>query len=93
MAAPFRRSSDLEEAGGCMLGPELGNLRVERAELGIERPARVAVARGAAVARSPVAAGTDQAIDIGRHDDLQYALGDVAQEVAVAGPRRQPGKL
>lgn len=47
----------LEEAGEVGTGPELGDLQVERAEPGIERPVAVAVAPRAAITRALVAAG------------------------------------
>ena len=38
------------------------------------------------------AASADQAVDIGLHNDLQYALGDRTQEISISGLRHQFGK-
>ena len=39
-----------------------------------------------------MAPGTDQALDVGLHDDLEHALGEAAQEVLVAALREQLGQ-
>lgn len=82
----------LQEAGEVGAGPELGDLQVERAEPGVQRTVTVAVAPGRALAGSLVPAGADNAVDIGLHDQLQHALSDAAQEIAVSGLRHQLGK-
>lgn len=82
----------LEEAGEVGSGPQLRDLQVERPEPGIERAVAIAVAPGATLAGSFVPAGTDQAIGVGLHDDLQHALGHGAQKVAVSALRHQLGK-
>ena len=62
------------------------------AEPGVEAALSVAVTPGRAVAGSLVSAGADHAVDIGLHDQLQHALGNAAQEIAVSGLRHQLGK-
>jgi hypothetical protein len=39
-----------------------------------------------------VPGGTDQALDVGLHDDLQYALGNGAQKISVSALRQKLGK-
>ena len=53
----------------------------------VEDGARLADARDALVA-----AGADDAVDVGFHDDLQHALRHTAQEIAVTGLRHQLGQ-
>ena len=62
-----------QEAGKVGSSPKLGDLKVERAEPGIEAAVAVAVAPGRAVAGTLVPAGADQAIDVCLHDGLQNA--------------------
>nr|GFD60913.1 hypothetical protein [Tanacetum cinerariifolium] len=66
--------------------------QVERAQPRIQAPVAVAVAPRAALAGPLVAAGADEAVDVGLHDDLQHALGNAAQEITVSGLRHQLGK-
>jgi hypothetical protein len=44
------------------------------------------------VAAALVAAGADQAFDVGLHQDLQYRLGDGSQEIAIAALLQQLDK-
>jgi hypothetical protein len=73
-------------------GPQLGDLEVERAEPGIEAAVAVAIAPGRPVAGSFMAASTDQAVNVGFHDDLQNTLCDCAQKISIPGLRHQFGK-
>ena len=82
----------LEEAGEVGSGAQLGDLVVQGAHAGIERPIAVAVAVGGPLAAALVAGGSDQALDIGFHQDLEHAFGDTAQKVAVIGLRHQLGQ-
>jgi len=41
---------------------------------------------------SRLGAGADEAVDVGLHDDLQHALGDAAQEIAVSDLCHELGK-
>jgi hypothetical protein len=73
----------LQEAWKVAAGPQLRDLQVERAQPRVEAAFPIAVAVGAALARSFVAACADQTVHVGLHQDLQDRLGDRAQEVAV----------
>ena len=88
----LHRLAGFEEAGEVGAGAQLRDLEVERAQPGIQAAVAVAVAPGAALAGSLVAAGADEAVDIGLHEDLQHAFSDAAQEIAVSGLRHQLGK-
>jgi hypothetical protein len=88
----LHRLAGFEEAGEVGAGAQLRDLEVERAQPGIQAAVAVAVAPGTALAGSLVAAGADEAVDIGLHEDLQHAFSDAAQEIAVSGLRHQLGK-
>ena len=68
------------------------SIQVERAEPTVERPVAIAVAPRAAVAGAFVPPRVDQAVDVGLNDNLQHALGNAAQEIAVSGLRHELGK-
>jgi hypothetical protein len=88
----LHRLARLQEAREVCASPQLGDLQVERAEPGIEAAVAVAVAPGRALAGTLVPAGTDQALNIGLHDDLQYALGNGPQKISISALREQLGK-
>jgi hypothetical protein len=77
----------LEEAREVGPGPQLGDLEIERADPGIQRTVAVAVAPGGALAAALVAAGADQAVNVGLHDQLHHALGNGTQKISVAALR------
>jgi hypothetical protein len=72
--------------------PQLGNAQAEWAESGVEAAIAVTVAVIEPVAAALVAAGADQAFDVGLHQDLQYRLGDGSQEIAIAALLQQLDK-
>ena len=69
----------LEEAREVAALPQLRHPQVESAKAGVERPVTVAVTPGRAFAAALMPTGTDQAVDIGLHDQLKDGLGDAPQ--------------
>ena len=88
----LHRLAGLEEAREVRAGPELRDPKVQRSQPGLERPVAVAVAPGGSLGRALVAPGSNEALDVGLHDDLKHALGDGAEEVLVATLRQELGQ-
>ena len=72
--------------------PQLRHPQGQRAEPRVEGTVTVAVPVVQPVGRALVPAGTDQALHIALHQDLQHRLGDGAQKVSVAGLLQQLGQ-
>jgi hypothetical protein len=64
--------------------PQLRDPQAERAEPRLEAAIAVAVAVIEPIGRALVAAGADQALDIGFHQDLQHCLRHRSKEVTLA---------
>ena len=60
-----------------------GPINARRGETGIERALTIPVPPCRSFAAALVAPSTDQAVDIGLHDQLQHRLGDSAKEIAL----------
>ena len=73
----------LEEAREVAALPQLRHPQVESAKAGVERPVTVAVTPGRAFAAALMPTGTDQAVDIGLHDQLKDGLGDAAKQITL----------
>ena len=72
-----------EEARKAAPLPELGHPQVQRAQPGIEGAIPISVAPGRALAVAFVPPRTDQAFDIGLHDQLKHGLGDAAKQITL----------
>ena len=66
-------------------GPQFRDERVQLPEPGVACPVRVAVAPSRTLAAPLVAAGTDQALHVRLHEDLQHCLGEAAKKTAIIG--------
>ena len=78
----LRRFARLQKTGEIAALPELGNLEVQRAQTGIESALSIPVAPRRAVIATFVLARTDQAFNVGLHDQLQDGLGNAAKKIA-----------
>jgi len=79
----LRGLTGFEEAGKVAALPQLRHTQVQRAQTGVEGAIPIPVAPGRAVAVAFMASGTDQAVNIGLHDQLKDSLSDAAQQVAL----------
>jgi hypothetical protein len=72
--------------------PELGDAQLQLAEPGVERALAIAVPVVGPLGGAFVAAGADHPLHVRLHQDLEHALGQRAEEVAVAGLLDQVGE-
>ena len=79
----LRGLAGLEEAREVAALPQLRHPQVQRAQTGVEGAIPIAVAPGRALAAAFMAAGADQAVDIGLHDQLKDGLGDTAKQITL----------
>lgn len=79
----LRRAAGFEEAREVPALPQLRHAQVQRSEARIEAAIAIAVAVGCSTFGAFVAACTDDAFDIGLHDQLENRLGDGAEEIAI----------
>jgi hypothetical protein len=68
------------------------NAQLQHAETRVERAVAVAVAPGGALAATLVAAGANQPLDLGLHQQLQHRLRHGSQKVALASLLQQFGQ-
>ena len=88
----FRSPAWLEEAGKVRALPQLRHPQVQRAQTGIESALSIPVSVGRASLGALVAPGTDDALDVGLHDQLKHRLGDGAEEIAIVLLLKQLGE-
>ena len=83
----------LQKAGKMAALPELGNLRVQPAQTGIESALSIPVSPSRAAVSALMLAGADQPFDIGLHDRVQDGLGDGSQKTAAILLGQKLGKV
>src|SRR6187455_3632069 len=81
-ADPFRASRN---GGKIAALPQLRDAQLQRSKPGVQAALAEAVTPGRALAVALVAAGADQAFDIGLHQQLQHRLRPAAQEITLPG--------
>jgi len=89
----LRSPAGLEEAREVASLAQLRHPQVQSAQAGVERTIPIPVAPGRAFTAAFMPTRTDQAVDIGLHEQLQHGLRDAAQEVALVMPCQKLGQV
>ncbi|PZX11886.1 hypothetical protein LX81_03762 [Palleronia aestuarii] len=88
----LRCPARLEETGKVAPLPQLRHAQSQRPEPGVERAVAIAIAVGGPPLGPLVAAGADDALDVGLNDQLQDRLGDGTEEIALVVLLKQLGQ-
>jgi hypothetical protein len=88
----FRTLPRFEEGREITPLPQFRDAQLQRAEPGVEGALAIAVAPRRALAAALEAAGADQPLHVGLHQQLQHGLGHGAQEIPFAGLLQQLGQ-